>query len=148
MSSQASAEDIAQAKAETEFLVTPSQLYQTLEHCLSAVTVDGETKEQANVMVWGAMGIGKTDVCRTLGVPWGMRIVSLHLPQYDPTDLKGIPAEYGSLISVTTHAAYPGWAQLWFEDDQKTIRLVRIEFHKHKIKSILERRLSASTPVY
>jgi MoxR-like ATPase len=91
MSSDASDAEIAKAKAEMEFLVTPSQLYQTLEHCLSSVTPDGESKEQANVMVWGAMGIGKTDVCRTLGIPWKRRIVSLHLPQYDPTDLKGIP---------------------------------------------------------
>ena len=50
-------------------------------------------------------------------------------------DLKGIPAEYGSLVSVTTHAEYPGWAQLWFEDDKKTIRMIRIEFQKQKIIS-------------
>lgn len=91
MSETASSSDVEKAKAALEYLVTPSQLFQTLEHCCSAVTPEGEPKEQANVMVWGAMGIGKTDVCRTLGVPWGMRIVSLHLPQYDPTDLKGIP---------------------------------------------------------
>ncbi len=112
MSSDASDADIARAKAETEFLVTPSQLYQTLEHCLSAVTVDGETKEQANVMVWGAMGIGKTDVCRTLGVPWGMRIVSLHLPQYDPTDLKGIPIfldDKGNTLAETDSKGKVRW---------------------------------------
>ncbi len=39
---------------------------------------------------------------------------------------KEIPLEYGSLISVTTHAAYPGWAHLWFEDDDRTIRIVRV----------------------
>jgi len=42
-------------------------------------------------MIWGAMGVGKTDICRTIGKLWGLRIVSLHLPQFDPTDLKGIP---------------------------------------------------------
>jgi len=112
MSSDASDEDIARAKAETEFLVTPSQLYQTLEHCLSAVTPEGQPKEQANVMVWGAMGIGKTDVCRTLGVPWGMRIVSLHLPQYDPTDLKGIPIfldDKGNTLAETDSKGKVRW---------------------------------------
>ena len=49
------------------------------------------------------------------------------------SDLKGIPLEYGSLISVTTHASYPGWAQLWFEDDDRTIRLVRIGFGEDRV---------------
>ena len=91
MSSESSSSQVANAKALTEFLVTPSQLFQTLEHCLSAVAANGKRKKQANAMVWGAMGIGKSDICRTLGVLWGLRICSLHLPQFDPTDLKGIP---------------------------------------------------------
>ena len=71
--------------------VTPSQLLEALEHCLSAQTKGGKSKAQANVMVWGAMGIGKSEICRSIGRLWGMRIVALHLPQFDPTDLKGIP---------------------------------------------------------
>ncbi len=49
------------------------------------------------------------------------------------SNLKGIPLEYGSLISVTTHAAWPGWAQLWFEDDDRTIRVVRVGFLNNKV---------------
>jgi hypothetical protein len=82
---------VDEAKASLEFAVTPSQLFHTLEHCLSARTSEGVPKKQANAMVWGAMGIGKSDICRTIGALWGLRIVSLHLPQFDPTDLKGIP---------------------------------------------------------
>jgi len=41
--------------------------------------------------------------------------------------------EYGSLVSVTTVAEWPGWAQLWFEADNNTIRMVRIDFHKGEI---------------
>jgi hypothetical protein len=48
-------------------------------------------------------------------------------------NLKGIPLECGSLIAVTTIEAAPGWAQLWFEDDEKTIRMVRIKFTKNRI---------------
>ena len=44
------------------------------------------------------------------------------------SDLKGIPSDYGSLISVTTQPRAPNWAQLWFQDDDGTIRLVRIKF--------------------
>ena len=49
------------------------------------------------------------------------------------TDLSGIPLEYGKLINVTTHASYEGWSQLWFEDDSSVIRMVRVDFHFHRI---------------
>ena len=55
--------------------------------------------------------------------------------KFDETiEQKGIPLEYGSLVSVTPQAEWPGWAQLWFEDDNNTIRMVRIEFHKGEIE--------------
>jgi hypothetical protein len=43
------------------------------------------------------------------------------------SELKGIPAEYGALISVTTIPDYPNWFQLWFQDEAGTIRMVRIQ---------------------
>ena len=55
------------------------------------------------------------------------------LSSIELSNLKGIPLEYGTLISVTTHAAYPGWAQLWFEDGNKTIRMVRIGFDSKRV---------------
>jgi hypothetical protein len=44
-------------------------------------------------------------------------------------NLNGIPLDYGKLISVTTHAQYEGWSQLWFVDSTNTIRMVRVQFH-------------------
>lgn len=49
------------------------------------------------------------------------------------SELKGIPAEYGKLVAVTTTTAYPLWAQLWFEDEQHTIRMVRVHW-MHGVK--------------
>lgn len=49
------------------------------------------------------------------------------------SELKSIPSEYGTLISVTTHAEYPGWAQLWFVDQYSTIRMIRVDFQKEKM---------------
>ena len=58
----------------------------------------------------------------------------LNTPEEDistwATELKGIPSEYGKLTAVTTITAYPNWAQLWFEDDQNVIRMVRIQWAK------------------
>ncbi len=48
-------------------------------------------------------------------------------------NLKEIPKEYGELKAVTTHAAYEGWSQLWFIDEQKTIRMVRVQFHENRL---------------
>jgi len=41
-------------------------------------------------------------------------------------DLDVIPLEYGKLISVTSAA--PGIAHLWFEDENKTIRMVGVNY--------------------
>jgi hypothetical protein len=49
------------------------------------------------------------------------------------TDLKGIPAAYGPLFAVTANGAHPGWAQLWFLDNQGTIRMVRVDFHNYRL---------------
>jgi hypothetical protein len=53
------------------------------------------------------------------------------------TDLSGIPLEYGKLINVTTHAAYEGWSQLWFEDENNIIRMVRVQFHTNRINDMV-----------
>ena len=80
-----------QIKQAFAYEVTPSQLLPLLEHLLSTRDSQGNFKSMASVMIWGAMGIGKTDIVRTLGELWECRIVALHLAQFDPTDLKGIP---------------------------------------------------------
>ena len=49
------------------------------------------------------------------------------------SDLNSIPLEYGILKNVTTHSMYGGWSQLWFEDEQQTIRMVRVNFHTNRI---------------
>ncbi|MDH3892443.1 MAG: hypothetical protein OEV49_15350 [candidate division Zixibacteria bacterium] len=40
--------------------------------------------------------------------------------------LPEIPASYGELEAVTSVPEYPGWLQLWFQDDAGTIRIVRV----------------------
>ncbi len=100
MSSDDAPTTAEEAKAFLAFNVTPSQLLQTLEHTLSSRSAAGERKEQANVMVWGAMGIGKSDICKSVGKPWGSRIVALPRPPCDPTHLKGIPVLFDAPPAV------------------------------------------------
>jgi len=49
------------------------------------------------------------------------------------TDFSEIPLSYGKLINVTTHEHYEGWSQLWFEDENNIIRMVRVQFHTNRI---------------
>jgi hypothetical protein len=48
----------------------------------------------------------------------GVVLTSEQLPALD-----SLPLAWGKLISVTSNPAYPGWFQLWFEDDMGTIRM-------------------------
>jgi hypothetical protein len=43
------------------------------------------------------------------------------------SQLGELPSSYGELESVTAITEYPGWFQLWFEDDAGIIRMVRIQ---------------------
>ncbi|MGD1047722.1 MAG: hypothetical protein ABR899_03080 [Candidatus Krumholzibacteriaceae bacterium] len=49
----------------------------------------------------------------------GVMVGSAQLPNSD-----SIPSQWGKLVSVTSNPAYPGWSQLWFEDETSTIRMV------------------------
>jgi hypothetical protein len=49
------------------------------------------------------------------------------------SNLDGLPTAYGELVSVTTAAEYPDWAQLWFIDEEGVIRMVRVQFERKQI---------------
>lgn len=58
------------------------------------------------------------------------------------TDLQNIPIEYGDLVAVTSMAEYPNWVQLWFQDGDGVIRMVRVQFianQMHKDVRIITR---------
>ena len=62
-----------------------------------------------------------TTACERFDTPAPGALVTIEL-----SDLSGIPEDYGELVGIITHADYAGWAQLWFEDQDKTIRVVRV----------------------
>lgn len=43
------------------------------------------------VFIWGAPGIGKSDLVADLGATTGRPVLDIRLAQYDPTDVRGIP---------------------------------------------------------
>ena len=83
-----------EAKQLFEFNLTPSSLTEALQFLMANKDSEGNRKPMASVMVWGAMGIGKTDIVKQVAKQWGCRVVALHLPQFDPTDIKGVPVYF------------------------------------------------------
>jgi len=71
-------------------VLTPSSLKSYLRFAIADQTPLGRFKKMLSVMIWGSAGVGKTDTIRQLADDLGARLVALHLPQYDPTDVKGI----------------------------------------------------------
>ncbi len=47
--------------------------------------------ETPAIFVWGAPGVGKSDVCRQAAFEEGIGFIDLRLTLMDPTDLRGIP---------------------------------------------------------
>lgn len=90
-----------------EYSVPPSDLVAALKHLLSPFDAAGNPKEQSSVMIWGAMGIGKTELVRELAKKWNSRVVALHLPQFDPTDIKGIPVKIGDTVKWVASSFLP-----------------------------------------
>ena len=62
--------------------------------------------------------------------PKGVVVGSEKLPVLD-----SIPPEWGKLVSVTSNTAYPGWFQLWFEDESGTVRMVLFNLRTKQLDS-------------
>ncbi|MEZ4386057.1 MAG: hypothetical protein R3D98_00485 [Candidatus Krumholzibacteriia bacterium] len=44
-----------------------------------------------------------------------------------------IPLAFGDLVSVTTNETYPGWAQLWFQREDRSIVAVYVHYNGRKL---------------
>ncbi len=44
-----------------------------------------------------------------------------------------IPLEYGNLISVSSAAGFPHWVQLWFQDENGILRMVRYSIYENRL---------------
>ena len=62
--------------------VTPNEAINALQHCI---------KLQRPIMMWGAPGIGKSDIVKQIGDSQKREVIDIRLPLWEPTDIKGIP---------------------------------------------------------
>ena len=62
--------------------VTPNEAKSAIEHCI---------KLQRPLMMWGAPGIGKSDIVKQVADSQKREVIDIRLPLWEPTDIKGIP---------------------------------------------------------
>ena len=67
---------------ETTRQVGPKQATLALKHCIDI---------KRPVMIWGAPGIGKSDVVKQIRDEESREVIDIRLPLWEPTDIKGIP---------------------------------------------------------
>jgi hypothetical protein len=74
--------------------VTPNEAKRSLRKCL---------KIKRPVFIWGAPGIGKSDIVKQLGDESNREVIDVRLSLWEPTDIKGIPY-YNSDMGTMTWA--------------------------------------------
>ena len=62
--------------------VTPNEAKLALSQCI---------KLQRPIMMWGAPGIGKSDIVKQIADKQKRKVIDIRLPLWEPTDIKGIP---------------------------------------------------------
>ena len=74
--------------------VTPNEAKKSLRKCV---------KVQRPVFLWGAPGIGKSDIVKQIGQEQDREVIDVRLSLWEPTDIKGIPY-YNSDMGTMTWA--------------------------------------------
>lgn len=69
-------------KISTNRSVSPNQAKKSIRKCISV---------QRPVFLWGAPGIGKSDIVKQIGEEQGREVIDVRLSLWEPTDIKGIP---------------------------------------------------------
>ena len=91
----ARAKNKEQAVGSQNRTVTPNEAKLALEHCI---------KLQRPIMMWGAPGIGKSDIVKQIADSEKREVIDIRLPLWEPTDIKGIPY-YNACLLYTSDAA-------------------------------------------
>lgn len=90
--------------------ITPSQL--------KGILVEVAFKGGLPVMIWGAPGIGKSQIVKETATELGMKMLDLRLNYFEESDLLGIPIRTGKGMEFVKYAQLPsGGKGVWFLDE-------------------------------
>ena len=107
--------------------VTPNEAKSALTHCIQL---------QRPIMMWGAPGIGKSDIVKQIADSEGRQVIDIRLPLWEPTDIKGIPyynsAENNIFARLQKHRLYNGRIKC----KKKVIKCIDTNFTFYVTKSL------------
>ena len=90
--------------------VTPSQLSRILDD----MAISGGYP----VMVWGAPGIGKSDIVKEVARRRNLEVLDMRLNYYEESDLLGIPMRTEEGMKFVKYSSFPSYGNgLWFFDE-------------------------------
>lgn len=95
------------------------------------------------VMLWGAPGVGKSDLINQVGTDNDVCVVDIRLSQMEPSDLRGIPFKNGDTVEWAIPAMLPDEAR-----DGKKAFFFWTKSHRHRRVSPLQLTSSYSTAAW
>ena len=81
----------------------PSHISQILEREFASTAAAAHTP----VMLWGAPGVGKSQIIAQIARKHGVPLIDVRLSQMEPTDLRGIPFRVGDRVEWSVPALLP-----------------------------------------
>lgn len=84
-------------------VMRPQQISKILDKELSSVTQGHHTP----VMLWGAPGIGKSQIIAQVAENNNAAVIDIRLSQMEPSDLRGIPFKNGNLVDWSIPSILP-----------------------------------------
>ena len=81
----------------------PSHILQILDREFTSTTAAAHTP----VMLWGAPGVGKSQIIARIARNHGVPLIDVRLSQMEPTDLRGIPFRSGERVEWSVPALLP-----------------------------------------
>jgi MoxR-like ATPase len=87
---------MAKSEISANRTVTPNEAKKSIRRAI---------KKQRPIFMWGAPGIGKSDIVRQIANENGRNVIDVRLPLWEPTDIKGIP--YYNAVENTMSWAPP-----------------------------------------
>ncbi len=88
--------------------VTTEELERLVRHQLKQVFAHPEQADQLPpLMIWGAPGIGKSTIIRTVARDMGIGFIDVRLAQREPVDIRGLPVPDGDSVRWLVSADWP-----------------------------------------
>ena len=88
--------------------ISTEELDQLIRHQLNQLfSAPEKAKDLPPLMVWGAPGIGKSSIIRSIADELGIGFIDIRLSQREPVDIRGLPVPENDSVRWLVSADWP-----------------------------------------